>query len=64
MSWEEYRDVTQICRGGIRKAKAQLELNLSRDVTNKQDFYRYVGQIRKIKENVPGLVSWVRRGQG
>ena len=44
----------QICRDGIRKVKAQPGLNLARDVeSNKNDFYRYIGQKRKIKENVP-----------
>ncbi|KAK4806903.1 LOW QUALITY PROTEIN: hypothetical protein QYF61_012624 [Mycteria americana] len=53
VSWEEYRDSAWMCRDGIRKAKAQLELNLARDVkNNKKGFYRYIGQKRKIKENV------------
>ncbi|XP_069631230.1 LOW QUALITY PROTEIN: uncharacterized protein [Haliaeetus albicilla] len=52
-SWEEYRDAARVCRDGIRKAKAQLELNLARDVKNhKEGFYRCVGQKRKSKENV------------
>ncbi len=39
---------------GIRKAKAQLELNLARDVkNNKKGFFRYIGQQRKMKETVP-----------
>lgn len=29
MSWEEYRDTAQEYRDGIRKARAQLEINLS-----------------------------------
>ncbi|KFW09685.1 hypothetical protein N327_13834, partial [Fulmarus glacialis] len=54
VSWEEYRDTTWICRDGMRKAKAQLELDLARDAkNNKKGFYRYVGQKRKTKENVP-----------
>ncbi|KAK4811145.1 LOW QUALITY PROTEIN: hypothetical protein QYF61_019776 [Mycteria americana] len=57
-SWEEYRDTAQECTDGIRKAKAQLELSLARDAkNNKKGFYRYVGQKRKIKENVPPLVN-------
>ncbi|GAB0178027.1 hypothetical protein GRJ2_000268000 [Grus japonensis] len=55
--WEEYRDVAQMCRDGLRKAKAQLELNLTRNAKNKKDFYRYVGQKRKIKENVLSLTG-------
>lgn len=37
----------------IRKAKAQLELNLARNTeNNKKSFYRYIKQQRKIKEFV------------
>ncbi|KAK4828960.1 hypothetical protein QYF61_001581 [Mycteria americana] len=40
-SWGEYRDAVQVCRDGIRKAKAHLELNLARDVkNNKKGFCR------------------------
>jgi len=42
-----------MCRDGIRKPKAQLELNLARDAKNsKNGFYRYIGQNRKTKESV------------
>ncbi|KAK4815291.1 hypothetical protein QYF61_026196 [Mycteria americana] len=52
--WEEHRDTAWLCRDGVRKAKAQLELNLARDAkTNKKGFCRYVGQKRKVKERVP-----------
>jgi len=41
VSWEEYRDTAQSCRDGIRRTKAQLQLNLARDAKNdKNDFYR------------------------
>jgi len=54
ISWEEYRDAAQLCRDGVRKAKAQLELNLARDAKyNKKGFCRYVSQKRKVKESVP-----------
>jgi len=32
ISQEKNRDVAQMCRGEIRKARAQLELNLARNV--------------------------------
>jgi len=32
--WEEYKDAARLCRDGVRKAKAQLELNLARDAKN------------------------------
>ncbi|KFP65292.1 hypothetical protein N322_12895, partial [Cariama cristata] len=45
VSWEEYRDAARLCRDGVRKAKAWMELNLARDATNnKKGFYRYVSQ--------------------
>ncbi|KAK4821784.1 hypothetical protein QYF61_002200 [Mycteria americana] len=41
VSWEEYRDSVWLCRDGVRKAKAWLELNLARDTKkNKKGFYR------------------------
>lgn len=39
-----------MCRDGIRKDMAQLELNLSRDAKNNNNsFYRYMSQKMKIK---------------
>jgi len=47
-----------LCRDAVRKAKAQLELNLARDAKKKKKgFYRYVSQRRKLKESVPTLMS-------
>ncbi|KFQ31696.1 hypothetical protein N332_00599, partial [Mesitornis unicolor] len=58
VSWEEYRDVAWVCRDEVKKAKAQLKLNLARDaMKNKEGFYRYVNQKRKVKECVPYLMS-------
>ncbi|KFW92656.1 hypothetical protein N336_07629, partial [Phalacrocorax carbo] len=65
VSWEEYKDAAQLCRVGVRRAKARLELNLARDAeNNKKGFYRYINQKRKVKESIPspmhkngGLVS-------
>ncbi|KFU97058.1 hypothetical protein N339_06908, partial [Pterocles gutturalis] len=58
VSWEEYRDTAWLCRDGVRKAKAQLELNMARDAkNNKKGFCGYVNQKRKVKESVPALMS-------
>jgi len=58
VSWEEYKDTAQQCRSGVRKAKVQLELNLTRDAKNNQKgFYRYVRQKRKVKESAPALMN-------
>jgi len=39
-----------LCRDEVRRAKAQLELNLARDT---KGFYRYVSKKRKVKESIP-----------
>jgi len=49
------------CRDGVRKAKAQLEVNLAGDTKNKKGFYRYLSQKRKVPEGVPPLVSYTGR---
>jgi len=53
VTWEKYRDAAWLCRDGIGKAKARMELNLARDAKNNKGFYRYVSQKRKIKESAP-----------
>ena len=54
VSWEEYRDAARLCRDGVRKAKARLELNLARDAkNNKKGFHRHVSQKRKVNGSVP-----------
>ena len=58
VAWERYRDAVQICRGWIRKAEAQTELNMVRVVkNNKRGFYRYTGQNRQAKESVPPFIN-------
>jgi len=58
VSWVEYRDTARLCRAGVRKAKAQLELTLARDAKNSEkDFYRYISQKRKVRECIPPLMS-------
>ena len=58
VTWEEYRDAVRTCRRRIRKAKAQIELNLVRDVkNNKKTFYRYIGQKRQAEMGIPSLVN-------
>jgi len=43
-SWEEYRNAVWACTDEIRKAMAQMERNLVRDVKNKKKrFQRYIG---------------------
>ena len=47
-TWKEYRDAAMLCRDGVRKVKAQLELDLGRGAKkNKKDFCRYLNQKRQ-----------------
>jgi len=55
--------VAQECREGIRKDKAQLELNLARDMKNNRGFFRHIGQQRKMKETVGVFTLEKRRLQ-
>jgi len=58
VSWEEHRDAAWLCRGEVRKAKGQLDLNFARDTkNNKKGFYRYASQKRKVRESVPRLMN-------
>jgi len=61
VSWEEYRDAVRLCRDEVRKAKAQLKLNLARNAKNdKKGFYRYVNQKSQFKQSVtpPDEQEW------
>ncbi|KAK4821003.1 hypothetical protein QYF61_010734 [Mycteria americana] len=61
VTWEEYRNTARLCRDGVRKAKAQLELNLAGNAkNNKKGFYRYVNQKRKVKESIQNCIGWKR----
>ncbi|KFQ57969.1 hypothetical protein N334_08085, partial [Pelecanus crispus] len=58
VSWEEYREAARLCREEVRKAKVRMELNLARDIKdNKEGFYRYINQKRKVKESVLPLMN-------
>lgn len=58
MTQEECRDTVQVCRDGVRKAKAHLELKLARDVKgNIKGFSRYVSSKMKTRENVGLLLN-------
>ncbi|KGL87978.1 hypothetical protein N301_00234, partial [Charadrius vociferus] len=56
VAWEEYREIVQAAMDQVRKAKAQIELNLARDVKGyKKSFYVYISDKRKTRENVGPL---------
>lgn len=55
--WEEYGYAAWICTDSIWRAKAQIELNLVRDVkNNKEALYRYRDQKRQPKESTTPLL--------
>ncbi|KAK4816829.1 hypothetical protein QYF61_023893 [Mycteria americana] len=57
-TWEDYKDVVGLCREKIRRAKAQLELNLATAVKdNKKCFYKYISNKRRAKENLHPLLD-------
>jgi len=47
-------------RDGVKKAKAQMEMNLARDAkNNEKGFYRYIHQKNKVKESTtPDEQEW------
>jgi len=50
VTWQEYRGTLPACRDEVRKAKAQLELNLSRDIRDKKNgFCKCPGDKRKTR---------------
>ncbi|KAK4810854.1 hypothetical protein QYF61_008826 [Mycteria americana] len=55
---EDHKDVVRLCREEIRRAKAQLELNLATAVKdNKKCFYKYINNRRRAKENLHPLLD-------
>ncbi|KAK4820693.1 hypothetical protein QYF61_003613 [Mycteria americana] len=57
-SQEDYKGVARLCREKIRRAKAELELNLAAAVKdNKKYFFKYISSKRRAKENLQPLVD-------
>ncbi|KAK4819943.1 hypothetical protein QYF61_015843 [Mycteria americana] len=55
---EDYKGVARLCKKKIRRAKAELELNLAAAVKdNKQHFFKYISSKRRAKENLQPLVD-------
>ncbi|PKU36536.1 rna-directed dna polymerase from mobile element jockey- hypothetical protein [Limosa lapponica baueri] len=56
VAWEDYRETVRAARDQVKKAKAQTELNLARDIKgNKKNFYKYVRDKGKTREDVGPL---------
>ncbi|PKU40554.1 rna-directed dna polymerase from mobile element jockey-like [Limosa lapponica baueri] len=55
---EDYKSVVKLCREKIRKAKAQLVLDLALNVkTNKKNFYKYINSKRRTRESLHSLLD-------
>ncbi|KAK4832087.1 hypothetical protein QYF61_020702 [Mycteria americana] len=55
---EDYKGVARLCREKIRRAKAELELNLAAAVKdNEKHFFKYISSKRRAKENLQPLVD-------
>ncbi|KFV17142.1 hypothetical protein N339_01295, partial [Pterocles gutturalis] len=53
VAWGQYRNTVREARDQVRKAKAQTELNIAKDVKgNRKNFNRYVSNKRRTRENV------------
>lgn len=51
-------DISSLCRGAVRKEKADLNLKLARDVKNqKQMFFKYISNEEKQKEYIGLLLN-------
>ncbi|KAK4825598.1 hypothetical protein QYF61_000687 [Mycteria americana] len=55
---EDYKGVARLCREKIKRAKAELELNLAAAVKdNKKHFFKYISSKRRAKENLQPLLD-------
>lgn len=58
---ENCKDISRVCRGEMRKAKAQQEFNLDTIVKdNLKCFYKCINTKRRAKENLSPLLDVVR----
>ncbi|KAK4818026.1 hypothetical protein QYF61_004150 [Mycteria americana] len=50
-TWKGHKDIVRSCRSGVRKAKAQLELTLAKEVKGStKGFSKYIIRRRKVKD--------------
>ncbi|PKU41015.1 rna-directed dna polymerase from mobile element jockey-like [Limosa lapponica baueri] len=55
---EDYKGGVKLCKEKIRKAKAQLDLDLALDVkNNKKNFYQYINSKRRTRESLHPLLD-------
>lgn len=50
MTWDNYKDVMRSSRKKIRRVKVQLQLDLAVTLKNKDGFYKYVVDKRRLKD--------------
>lgn len=55
---EGYKDVVRSCKEKIRKAKAQIEVNLSTAGKDNSFFYKYMISQRRAKGDCPSLLGF------
>ena len=57
-TYDDYRYIVKMCRDKIRKAKAQIGLNLSTKVKdNNKYFYKYINSKRRARESLHPLLD-------
>lgn len=57
ITWKKYRNTVQAATDQVRKAKAQIELNLAKDNKGDKGFCKYGSNKRKSRENVGPLLK-------
>ena len=56
---EDNKEAAKLCRDGIKKAKAQFELNLARDAKEEQERLLQVPEPQKESPGVSNPLQWV-----
>lgn len=57
-TWEKYRDLVRACRDAKRKAKANLELNLVREVKDNKGFFKYLNSKKEDYRKSGSAAGW------
>lgn len=61
MAHQKYKDMVRNYSNEVRKARAHMKFNLTRDMkTNKKGFYRYTSRIKKTREHEDLLLYGAR----
>lgn len=64
-TWKGYKDIAHSCRNGAKKAKAQVEPTLAKEVKGStKGFFKYVVGRRKVRDGVGHGVGLLLSGAG